>query len=58
MTSYEGLVDDKVALDQLLFFGMVDEFASGEARRLVCFCPLAAGHGHAVRQFGHPDLAN
>ena len=53
MTSYEGLVDDKVALDQLLFFGMVDEFASGEARRLVCFCPLAAGHGHAVRQFGH-----
>jgi len=41
VTSYEGLVDDKVALDQLLFFGMVDEFASGEARRLVCFCPLA-----------------
>ena len=29
MTSYEGLVDDKVALDQLLFFGMLDEFAAG-----------------------------
>jgi len=21
--------------------------------RTLCFCPLAAGHGHAVRQFGH-----